>query len=83
VRHAARLQRILDNDDDYVAPADMLTELREDNSRLAVRLREAHALCDKHEDVATTASLLDTWIDEAEGRHQFLLEATSSSSSEN
>ena len=41
MRHAARLQRILDNDDDYVAPADMLTELREDNSRLAVRLREA------------------------------------------
>jgi starvation-inducible DNA-binding protein len=82
VGHVARLQRVLDNDADYVTPIDMLTELREDNLQLAARLREAHALCDKHEDVAT-ASLLETWIDEAEGRHWFLLETTSSPGSEN
>jgi len=75
VGHVARLQRIFDNDADYVAPADMLAELREDNFQLAERLRETHALCDEHKDVAT-ASLLEGWIDEAEGRAWFLLEAT-------
>jgi starvation-inducible DNA-binding protein len=75
VGHVARLQRIFDNDADDVAPADMLAELREDNFQLAERLRETHALCDEHKDVAT-ASLLEGWIDEAEGRAWFLLEAT-------
>src|SRR6195256_4547360 len=35
-----RLQRVLDNDADYVTPPDMLAELREDNKQLAVRMRE-------------------------------------------
>ena len=75
IGHVARLQRILDNDSDYVAPAAMLSELREDNLQLAMRLREAHGLCDEHGDVAS-ASLLETWIDEAEGRAWFLSEAS-------
>lgn len=74
VGHVARLQRVLDNDLDYVVPAEMLSELREDNLQLAIRLREAHGLCDEYRDVAS-ASLLETWIDEAEGRAWFLLEA--------
>ena len=69
-----RLQRVLDNDADYVAPADMLAELCDDNLQLAARMRETHALCDEHGDVAT-ASLLETWIDEAERRTWFLFEA--------
>ena len=36
----ARLQRIKDNDADFVAPLDMLAELRDDNQRLAANLRE-------------------------------------------
>ena len=75
VGHVARLQRVLDNDLDYVVPAEMLSELREDNLQLAIRLREAHGLCDEYRDVAS-ASLLETWIDEAEGRAWFLLEAS-------
>ena len=71
----ARLQRVLDNDADYVSPLDMLAELREDNIQLAARMRDAHALCDERGDVAT-ASLLEVWIDEAERRHWFLFEAT-------
>jgi starvation-inducible DNA-binding protein len=82
VGHVARLQRIFDNDADYVAPADMLAELREDNVQLAERLRETHALCDERKDVAT-ASLLEGWIDEAEGRAWFLLEATRRRETEN
>ena len=71
----ARLQRIKDNDADFVTPMDMLAELRDDNKDLAARLRETHDLCDEHGDVAT-ASLLEVWIDEAERRTWFLYEAT-------
>jgi starvation-inducible DNA-binding protein len=74
VGHVARLQRVLDNDADYVAPDDMLAELRDDNKELAARMRETHGLCDEHDDVAT-ASLLEVWIDEAERRTWFLFEA--------
>jgi starvation-inducible DNA-binding protein len=69
-----RLQRVLDNDADYVTPLDMLAELRDDNNQLAAHMRETHGLCDEHGDVAS-ASLLETWIDEAERRTWFLFEA--------
>src|ERR1700737_3143741 len=68
-----RLQRVLDNDADFVTPLDMLAELRDDNRQLAAHLRETHDLCDEHGDVAS-ASLLETWIDEAERRTWFLFE---------
>jgi starvation-inducible DNA-binding protein len=67
----------MDNDGDYVTPQDMLAELRDDNKDLAARMRETHALCDEHGDVAT-ASLLEVWIDEAERRTWFLFEASRS-----
>jgi starvation-inducible DNA-binding protein len=69
-----RMQRILDNDAEYVTPPDMLGELRDDNEQLAARMRETHSLCDEYRDVAS-ASLLETWIDEAERRIWFLFEA--------
>jgi starvation-inducible DNA-binding protein len=75
IGHIGRLQRVLDNDADFVTPMDMLAELRDDNRDLAARLRETHGLCDEYDDVAT-ASLLETWIDEAERRAWFLFEAT-------
>jgi len=74
IGQVARLQRVLDNDADYVTPQDMLAELRSDNIELAARLREAHGVCDQHGDIAS-ASLLETWVDEAEGRTWFLFEA--------
>jgi starvation-inducible DNA-binding protein len=75
IGHIGRLQRVLDNDADFVTPLDMLAELRDDNRQLAANLRETHGLCDEHGDVAS-ASLLETWIDEAERRAWFLFEAT-------
>ncbi|HUK07485.1 MAG TPA: DNA starvation/stationary phase protection protein [Stellaceae bacterium] len=75
IGHIARLQRVTDNDADYVTPQDMLAELREDNAQLAARMRETHGLCDEHGDVAS-ASLIEVWIDEAERRVWFLFEAT-------
>jgi starvation-inducible DNA-binding protein len=71
----SRLQRVLDNDADFVTPLDMLAELREDNKQLTVHLRETHELCDEHGDVATT-SMIENWIDEAERRTWFLYEAS-------
>jgi starvation-inducible DNA-binding protein len=74
VGHIARLQRVADNDAEDVTPTEMLSELRDDNSRLADALREIHELCDRHRDIAT-ASNIENWIDEAEGRVWFLAEA--------
>ena len=74
VGHIARLQRIIDNDADFVTPLDMLAELREDSKQVVASLRETHGLCDEHNDVAT-ASLIEVWIDEAERRTWFLFEA--------
>jgi starvation-inducible DNA-binding protein len=75
IGHIARLQRVSDNDAEYVEPLDMLAELADDNKTLATRLREAHNVCDEHRDVAT-ASLIEVWIDETERRTWFLFEAT-------
>jgi starvation-inducible DNA-binding protein len=70
-----KLQRVLDNDADYVTPQDMLAELREDNQTLTRAMRNLHEVCDEHNDVAT-ASLLENWIDETEQRAWFLFEAS-------
>ncbi len=75
IGHIARLSRNFDNDADFVTPADMLAELRDDNVQLAARMRATHGVADEHHDVAT-ASLLETWIDEAEGRAWFLFESS-------
>ena len=71
--HATRLQRIADNDADFVTPDDMLAELREDNTQLVSILRALHGTTSEHNDVATT-SLIEGWIDEAERRVWFLFE---------
>src|SRR5271154_7088477 len=70
-----RLQRVLDNDAEYVAPLDMLAELRDDNKQMAAAMREAHGVCDENGDVAS-ASLIEVCIDETERRTWFLFEAT-------
>ena len=75
IGHIGRLQRIEDNDAEFVTPLDMLAELRDDNKQLTANLRETHDLCDEHGDVATT-SLIEVWIDEAERRTWFLFEAS-------
>jgi len=74
IGQVSRLQRVADNDADYVTPSDMVGELREDNQQLAARMRQAHNVCDEHGDMAT-ASLIEVWIDEAERRVWFLYEA--------
>jgi len=75
IGHIARIQRVKDNDAEYVDPMDMLAELREDNQALAARLREVHEMVDEHRDIAS-ASLIEGWIDEAERRTWFLYESS-------
>jgi starvation-inducible DNA-binding protein len=77
IGHIARLQRIADNDAEYVSAEGMLSELREDEKSLVLSMRAAHGLCDEAGDVAT-ASLLENWIDQTQRRIWFLFEATRS-----
>ncbi len=75
VGHIAKLQRIADNDQQFVDARDMLLELHADNRSLVENLRSAHEIAGKANDYATT-SLIEVWIDEAERRAWFLFEAT-------
>lgn len=75
IGNIARLQRLADNDADYVTPGDMLSELHEDEKALVLSMRAVHALCDDAGDVAT-ASLLENWIDQGQRRAWFLFEST-------
>lgn len=75
IGHIAKLQRVQDNDADYVDALDMVAELRDDNKDLVSRLRAVKALADEHRDNATSA-VIDNWTDEAERRHWFLFEAS-------
>jgi starvation-inducible DNA-binding protein len=75
IGHIAKLQRIKDNDADYVPPLAMLGELMEDNKALAANMRAAHGIADAHEDVGT-ASMLEVFVDQAERRTWFLFEST-------
>lgn len=75
VAHIAQLQRVKDNDEDFVAPKDMLLDLEAENKKMAKNMRDAHQIADDAEDVAT-ASLLETYIDETERRTWFLFETT-------
>jgi starvation-inducible DNA-binding protein len=74
IGQVAALQRVADNEADTVSAQDMLRELISDNTALTNGLRQAHALCDEHGDIAT-ASLIENWVDEAELRTWFLTEA--------
>jgi len=69
----SRHQSLKDNNEEFVAPEDMLVELRGDNQQLTRELRSTHELCEHYDDVAT-ASLIENWIDETERRAWFLSE---------
>jgi len=59
-------QHLKDNNDEFVAPEDMLSELRADTLELTRNLPSARELFEKHNDVAT-ASLIEVldWRDRA------------------
>jgi len=69
----SRHQCLKDNNDESVAPQEMLAELCADNLQLTRSLRSTHEICDQQKDVAT-ASLIEVWIDQTERRTWFLAE---------
>jgi len=71
----SQLQKIQDNNKDFVAPREMIEELMDNNKSLSASMRLAHKICDQGNDVAT-ASLLENFIDETERRTWFLFEAS-------
>jgi len=73
ISDVSRHQRLKDNNEEGVAPKEMLAELSADNQALARYFRSAHEVCEKHDDVAT-ASLIEVWIDQTERRTWFLSE---------
>jgi starvation-inducible DNA-binding protein len=75
IGHIARLQRIEDNNEEFVSATYMLRELMEDNKAFTVNMRAAHEVASANNDVATT-SLLENFIDETEKRTWFLFEAS-------
>jgi len=75
IGHIAKLQRIADNDQEFVPARDMLVELHGDNKCLVESLRAAHEVTSKANEYATS-SMIEVWIDEAERRAWFLFEAT-------
>jgi starvation-inducible DNA-binding protein len=75
IGHIAKLQRIRDNDQEFVAALDMLRELMEDNLAFTANMRHAHEVAAQNNDSATT-SLLENFIDETERRTWFLFETT-------
>lgn len=73
IGNIAVLKRIAENDEDFVAPQNMLKELCEDNLVPAKHMHELHVVCNEKGDVAT-ASLIEDWIDQADERVWFLSE---------
>lgn len=70
-----RHQTIKDNDAEFVTPQEMIAELWADNLHMVELLRHAKEIADEARDNATSG-LIDTWIDEAEGRAWFLFEVS-------
>jgi starvation-inducible DNA-binding protein len=73
IRRRGRIQKVKDIGADELAPPDVMSELLEDNRLLATAMLKTHKLCASRGDVAS-ASLIETWIDEAQGRARLLRE---------
>jgi starvation-inducible DNA-binding protein len=75
IAHIGRAQRIKGNEQEFVAPLDMLRELMSDNKAMMASMRATHKLAEDNEDIGT-AALLEVFIDGAEKRNWFLFEAS-------
>lgn len=74
IGHISHLQNVHDDNEEFVAPKDMLHRLMDENKQLVSRMRIVHDVCDKYRDIAT-ASILEVFIDETERRVWFLFES--------
>ena len=81
ISQISELQTIRDDNDDFVAPHEMVRRLCDDNRHLTEVQRKAHERCTQTGDVATT-SILEDLIDETERRTWFLFEMSRSTDGE-
>ena len=72
--YVSRLQRVEDDDRDFVEPLEMLQKLTNDNRTYAENMRKAHGLAEDIHDAATTG-ILENLLDQTERRTWFLYEA--------
>lgn len=68
--HPSRPRRGPGNHPDH-SLREMLADLREDNVQLAASLRQIYRVCEQYAEVGT-ASLIETWTDQAQRRISFL-----------
>ncbi|MGQ3671489.1 Dps family protein [Xanthobacter sp. TB0136] len=68
-----KLTTLKENNDGFITPEAMFEELIADNKAIIKTIRNAHAICDEADDIAS-AGLLEGYIDEAEKRLWFLFE---------
>lgn len=73
IAHISQLQTIADDNDELVAPPEMVRRLLRDNLHIAQRQRAAIAVCDDHRDTPT-GNLLQDILDQTERRIWFLYE---------
>ncbi len=71
--HAGKLQTIHDDNDEFVAPQEMVRRLLLDNRYMAQQFREAAGIAEDNKDLATS-DLLESLLDDAERRTWFLYE---------
>jgi starvation-inducible DNA-binding protein len=73
IAEISRLHQISDSTSIHPTTREMLAALLRDTRLMAKQIRRTYALCRAYGDFAS-ASLLEDWIDEAEGRYWFLFE---------
>jgi starvation-inducible DNA-binding protein len=73
IGHISRLQTIADDEEELVAPAEMIRRLLADNARIAQAQRAAIDACESNRD-SVTANLLQEILDQTERRKWFLYE---------
>lgn len=77
INHISKLQKVVDDNDDFVEPKEMIKRLMDENKNYAGRMRAAHKVCNDNNDIATV-SILEVYIDETERRTWFLFETQAS-----
>jgi starvation-inducible DNA-binding protein len=73
VGHITRLQSLVDDDDEFVPPAEMIDRLIKDNRHIAEKQRDAIEICERNQDTPTSNVLQDL-LDKTEKRIWFLFE---------
>ena len=75
ISHVTALQTITDENSDFVAADDMISELLNDNKHIAKSIRDAIEACDDNRD-SVTSNLLQEILDLTERRIWFLFETS-------